>query len=41
MWGKDTTLSENQGQARKLLSSNSAAEEEISTASPCPEAPDR
>ena len=38
---KDTTLSENQVQARKLLSYNSADEEEILTASPCPKAMDR
>ena len=34
---KYTTNSENQGKAQKLLSSNSDAEEEISTASPFPE----
>ena len=39
MQEKDTTHSENQGKAQKLLSSNSADEEEISTASPCPKAP--
>ena len=37
---KDTTHIENQGKAQKLPSSNSAAEEEISTASPFPEALD-
>ena len=35
---KDTKISENQMNARKLLSSNSAAEEEILTSSPFPEA---
>ena len=38
---KDTTLSENQMQEQKLLSSNSAAEEEILTALLFPEALDR
>ena len=41
MQGKYTTHIENQGKARKLPSYNSAAEGEISTASPRPEAPDR
>ena len=41
MWEKDTTHSENQGKAQKLLSSNSAAEEKIQTTSPCPKDTDR
>ena len=41
MWVKDTTHSENQGKAQQFLSSNSAAKEEISIDSPCPEALDR
>ena len=40
MRGKDMTLSENQIQARNLLSSNSAAEEDVLTTSPFLEARD-
>ena len=40
MRGKDTTPSENQGKTQTFSSSNSVAEEELSTESPCPEALD-